>query len=143
MTVSPWSVFEPLLNPPPGRRQTSLSETPFQHILFFGSFVFAALVSIAALMFFTKRRAVLLAGALPFIILVLVIGGASVEIASSGLETSNLFDVARMLGVDVRSIEGLLKELIQVLGGGLFLHYASTLGLIVAGLNLRESEEML
>ena len=138
LTLSPWSLFESMIDPPRGTRPPNPSEIPPILGALYLSFVVAALVGLLSLFDMARRWMVLLAGAIPFIVIAWAIGGVVVELDRSGLPARDLIDGARMLGVDARSVENLIGELAKVLGIGFYLHYASALALVVAGFSIRE-----
>lgn len=140
MMVSPWTLVEPMIDPPRGSRPVDPSQIPAILWLFFSSFVVSALVGFFALADAVRRWAVLLAGAIPFAVIAWAVGGVLVELDRSGVPARDLVDGARMLGVDASNLEGLIGELAKILGIGFYLHYASALALVVVGFTMRINE---
>lgn len=136
ITIIPWELLDPVFNPPPGSRPASIANFPPILLAYFGAFLVAAFCGVMALFAAAPRGLVLVAGATPFAVIAWVVGSAVLEMDRAGLPAGDLFDGARMLGIDARSVERLLSELGRVLGPGIYLHYGGALALLIVGASM-------
>lgn len=138
VTFSPWSVAERFIDQATHRRTPNM---PLVAWAFFASFVIAALLAMSTLLGTETRFGVLLAGALPFMILVWAGEAALSEIDRSGLPVADMFEITSDLDLTRSGFDAIVRIIAQTAQVGFYLHYASAIALLVAATMRRPSED--
>jgi hypothetical protein len=140
-SLVPWDILESMFDPPQGRNSASLSDMSPLLLAFLSAFPVAAVVAVKTMFGAAPRGLLVIAGAIPFAVIIWLVVSTAHELERSGVPARNLFDGARMLGVDARDMEQFLAELAKILGPGAYFHYLGAFGLFVIGMRSPEKKE--